>query len=358
MQIGPYQLKNNLVVAPMAGVTDRPFRQLCKHMGAGMAVSEMVASNSLLWGSEKTRRRANHEGEVDPISVQIAGADPAMMADAARYNVDEGAQIIDINMGCPAKKVCNVMAGSALLQNEPLVTRILDAVVRAVQVPVTLKIRTGWDRGNRNAVTVAKLAENAGVQVLAVHGRTRACGYSGDAEYETIAAVKAAVGIPVIANGDITTPEKAKHVLDVTGADAIMIGRAAQGRPWIFREIEHYLQTGAHLPPPEVSEIHRVLVAHLHDLYAFYGEQTGVRVARKHISWYTKGLAGSAAFRHAMNQLQTCAEQLAAVNEFFGELASRGERLAYVEGDGQHDDERQRNGALCVQGDRRVLQGS
>jgi tRNA-dihydrouridine synthase B len=331
MHIGPYQLRNNLVVAPMAGVTDRPFRQLCKQMGAGMAVSEMVASNSLLWGSEKTRRRANHAGEVDPISVQIAGADPAMMAEAAQYNVDEGAQIIDINMGCPAKKVCNVMAGSALLQNEPLVRRIVEAVVRAVQVPVTLKIRTGWDRGNKNAVRVAKLAEDAGIQALAVHGRTRACGYSGDAEYDTIAAVKAAIKIPVIANGDITTPEKARHVLTYTGADAVMIGRAAQGRPWIFREIEHYLHTGTHLPPPEIGEIHRVLIAHLHDLYAFYGEHTGVRVARKHISWYTKGLAGSAAFRHAMNQLQTCAGQLAAVDEFFGELACYGQRLTYVE---------------------------
>jgi len=331
MQIGPYQLKNNLVVAPMAGVTDRPFRQLCKRMGAGMAVSEMVASNSLLWGSEKTRRRANHEGEVDPISVQIAGADPQMMADAARYNVDEGAQIIDINMGCPAKKVCNVMAGSALLQNEPLVQRIVEAVVNAVKVPVTLKIRTGWDRSNRNAVTVARIAESAGIQSLAVHGRTRACGYTGDAEYDTIAAVKAAVRIPVIANGDITTPEKAKHVLAYTGADAVMIGRAAQGRPWIFREIEHFLKTGTHLPAPEVLEIHRVLVAHLHDLYAFYGEHTGVRIARKHISWYTKGLAGSASFRHAMNQLQTCAEQMVAVDTFFGELASHGQRLTYVE---------------------------
>ena len=331
MQIGPYQLKNNLVVAPMAGVTDRPFRQLCKRMGAGMAVSEMVASNSLLWGSEKTRRRANHEGEVDPISVQIAGADPQMMADAARYNVDQGAQIIDINMGCPAKKVCNVMAGSALLQNEPLVQRIVEAVVNAVNVPVTLKIRTGWDRSNRNAVIVARIAESAGIQSLAVHGRTRACGYTGDAEYDTIAAVKAAVRIPVIANGDITTPEKAKHVLAYTGADAVMIGRAAQGRPWIFREIEHYLKTGTHLPAPEVSEIHRVLVAHLHDLYAFYGEHTGVRIARKHISWYTKGLAGSASFRHAMNQLQTCAEQQVAVNLFFSELASQGRRLTYVE---------------------------
>jgi len=331
MQIGPHQLKNNLVVAPMAGVTDRPFRQLCKLMGAGMAVSEMVASNSLLWGSEKTRRRANHEGEVDPISVQIAGADPQMMADAARYNVDQGAQIIDINMGCPAKKICNVMAGSALLQNEPLVQRIVEAVVNAVKVPVTLKIRTGWDRSNRNAITVARIAESAGIQALAVHGRTRACGYTGDAEYDTIAAVKAAVNIPVIANGDITTPEKAKHVLAYTGADAVMIGRAAQGRPWIFREIEHYLLTGTHLPAPEVSEIHRVLVGHLHDLYAFYGEQSGVRIARKHISWYTKGLAGSASFRHAMNQLQTCAEQLDAVNTFFSELASHGLRLTYVE---------------------------
>ena len=331
MQIGPYLLKNNLVVAPMAGVTDRPFRQLCKLMGAGMAVSEMVASNSLLWGSEKTRRRANHEGEVDPISVQIAGADPQMMADAARYNVDEGAQIIDINMGCPAKKVCNVMAGSALLQNEPLVQRIVEAVVRAVQVPVTLKIRTGWDRSNRNAISVARIAESAGIQSLAVHGRTRACGYSGDAEYDTIAAVKDAVRIPVIAHGDITTPEKAKQVLAYTNADAVMIGRAAQGRPWIFREIEHYLKTGTYLPAPEVGEIHRVLLGHLHDLYAFYGEHTGVRIARKHISWYTKGLAGSASFRHAMNQLQTCAEQMDAVNIFFGELASQGPRLTYVE---------------------------
>ena len=331
MHIGPHQLKNNLIVAPMAGVTDRPFRQLCKRMGAGMAVSEMVASNSLLWGSEKTRRRANHEGEADPISVQIAGADPAMMAEAAQYNVDQGAQIIDINMGCPAKKVCNVMAGSALLQDEPLVKRIVEAVVGAVQVPVTLKIRTGWDRNHRNAVRVARLAEDSGIQMLAVHGRTRACGYSGDAEYDTIAAVKAAIRIPVIANGDITTPEKVKHVLAYTGADAVMIGRAAQGRPWIFREIAHYLHTGEQLPLPEVAEIHRVLVAHMHDVYSFYGEHTGVRIARKHISWYTKGLAGSAAFRHAMNQLQTCGEQLAAVNEFFGELAGYGQRLTYVE---------------------------
>ncbi len=315
----------------MAGVTDRPFRQLCKTMGAGMAVSEMVASNSLLWGSEKTKRRANHDGEVDPISVQIAGADPQMLADAARYNVDQGAQIIDINMGCPAKKICNVMAGSALLKDEPLVARILKAVVGAVDVPVTLKIRTGWDRDHRNALMVARIAESSGIQALAIHGRTRACGYSGEAEYDTIAAVKAEIGIPVIANGDITTPERVKQVLEYTKADAVMIGRAAQGRPWMFREITHYLETGRHLPPPAVGEIHRVLVAHLHDLYGFYGELTGVRVARKHISWYTKGLAGSAAFRHGMNQLQTCAEQIKAVDDYFAELSDLGERLIYVE---------------------------
>lgn len=331
MQIGSHTLKNNLIVAPMAGVTDRPFRQLCKSMGAGMAVSEMVSSNSLLWGSEKTRRRANHEGEVDPISVQIAGADPAMMAEAARYNVAEGAQIIDINMGCPAKKICNVMAGSALLQDQPLVGRILDAVVAAVDVPVTLKIRTGWDTQHKNALAVARIAESAGIQVLAIHGRTRACAYTGHAEYDTIAAVKAAVKIPVIANGDITTPEKARHVLAYTKADAIMIGRAAQGRPWIFREISHYLATGEHLPLPEVAEIHRVLINHLQELYSFYGEYSGLRIARKHISWYTKGLVGSASFRHAMNQLQGVDEQLAAVNEFFSQLAGFGRQLTYVE---------------------------
>lgn len=331
MRIGPYQLKNNLVVAPMAGVTDRPFRQLCKSMGAGMAVSEMVASNSLLWGSEKTLRRANHDGEVEPVSVQIAGADPGMLAEAARYNVDQGAQIIDINMGCPAKKVCNVMAGSALLKDESLVGRILDAVVGAVRVPVTLKIRTGWDRSNRNAIQIARTAERAGVQALAIHGRTRACGFSGEAEYDTIAAVKAEVGIPVIANGDISTPERVKAVLEHTRADGVMIGRAAQGRPWMFREILHFLATGEHLPPPEVGEIQRVLVAHLQELYQFYGEYTGVRVARKHISWYTKGLAGSAAFRHAMNRLETSVDQLAAVNEFFAQLAGRGQRLTYIE---------------------------
>jgi tRNA-dihydrouridine synthase B len=330
MRIGSHLLKNRLVVAPMAGVTDRPFRQLCKQLGAGMAVSEMVTSNSLLYGSAKTARRANHDGEVDPISVQIAGADPAMMAEAARHNVERGAQIIDINMGCPAKKVCNVMAGSALLQDETLVGRILDAVVQAVpDVPVTLKIRTGWDREHRNALSILKIAENAGVQALAMHGRTRACGYSGDAEYDTIRAVKAAARIPIIANGDITSPEKAKHVFDTTGADAVMIGRAAQGRPWIFREIEHYLNTGTHLPQPEVAEIHTVLLGHLHDLYAFYGDLTGVRVARKHISWYTKGLVGSSAFRHAMNQLDTVAGQLAAVNDYFAQAARADSRLRY-----------------------------
>ncbi len=331
MRIGSHILKNKLIVAPMAGVTDRPFRQLCKSLGAGMAVSEMVSSNSLLWGSEKTRRRANHEGEVDPISVQIAGADPAMMAEAARYNVGQGAQIIDINMGCPAKKICNVMAGSALLQDQPLVGRILDAVVAAVNVPVTLKIRTGWDKQHKNALAVARIAESAGVQALAIHGRTRACAYTGHAEYDTIAAVKAAVNIPVVANGDITTPEKAKQVLEFTGADAVMIGRAAQGRPWIFREINHYLATGTHLQLPEVAEIHHVLIKHLHDLYHFYGEYSGVRIARKHISWYTKGLVGSAGFRHAMNQLQSTDQQLSAVNEFFSELAGYGRRLTYVE---------------------------
>ncbi len=331
MRIGPHTLRNNLFVAPMAGVTDRPFRQLCKKFGAGMAVSEMVASNSLLWGSEKTRRRANHQGEPDPISVQIAGADPKMMAEAARYNVGEGAQIIDINMGCPAKKVCNVMAGSALLRDELLVGRILEAVVKAVDEPVTLKLRTGWDKDNKNALAVARIAEQSGIRLLSIHGRTRACGYTGHAEYDTIAAVKRATRLPVIANGDITTPEKAKYVLDYTKADGIMIGRAAQGRPWIFREIEYYLKTGVRLPPPLVAEIHQVLIAHLYDLYAFYGTDTGVKIARKHISWYTKGLAGSASFRHAMNQLQSIEEQLDAVNRFFDQQAQQYEHLRYEE---------------------------
>jgi tRNA-dihydrouridine synthase B len=339
MQIGSHLLKNNLVVAPMAGVTDRPFRMLCKKMGAGLAVSEMVTSNSLLYGSEKTKRRANHEGEVSPISVQIAGAEPAMMAEAARHNVDNGAQIIDINMGCPAKKICNVMAGSALLRDEPLVSQILKAVVNAVDVPVTLKIRTGWDRQNKNAIMIARMAEDIGVQALTIHGRTRNDLYHGDAEYDTIAAVKQAINIPLIANGDITTPEKARFVLDYTKADAVMIGRAAQGRPWIFRETEHFLNTGEHMLPPTVDEIHNVMLEHLHDLYEFYGDLTGMRVARKHISWYTKGLAGSAAFRHNMNTLQTIDLQLNAINDFFAELRAKNDRLVYAEDNEQENDQ-------------------
>ena len=329
-----FSLRNNLFVAPMAGVTDRPFRQLCKKLGAGLAVSEMVTSNSLLYGSAKTRRRANHDGEVDPISVQIAGADPAMMAQAARYNADNGAQIIDINMGCPAKKVCNVMAGSALMQNEPLVAKILEAVVGAVPgVPVTLKFRTGWNRDNRNAPTIARIAQESGIRAIAIHGRTRADQYQGAAEYDTIALVKSRVTIPVIANGDITTPQKARYVLDYTGADGVMIGRAAQGRPWLFREIEHFLATGEEMAPPSVGEIHRILRDHLSDLYGFYGEETGVRIARKHISWYTKGLVGAAHFRHAMNQLQTVGEQLAAADEFFLGHAAANDSLRYATDD-------------------------
>ena len=323
-----FQLRNNLFVAPMAGVTDRPFRQLCKTLGAGLAVSEMVTSNSLLYGSAKTRRRADHEGEVSPVSVQIAGADPAMMAQAARYNADNGAQIIDINMGCPAKKVCNVMAGSALMQDEPLVARILEAVVAAVpDTAVTLKFRTGWNRDNRNAPRIARIAESSGIRAIAIHGRTRADQYQGCAEYDTIALVKSQVRIPVIANGDIDTPHKARFVLDYTGADGVMIGRAAQGRPWLFREIEHFLLTGELLPPPPAAEIHGILRGHLADLYAFYGEETGVRIARKHISWYTRGLVGSANFRHTMNQLQGVGEQLAATDEFFLDHAAANERL-------------------------------
>ncbi|MDD4881461.1 MAG: tRNA dihydrouridine synthase DusB [Gallionellaceae bacterium] len=334
MRIGPHTLRNNLIVAPMAGVTDRPFRQLCKRLGAGMAVSEMVTSNSLLYGSEKTKRRANHDGEVAPISVQIAGADPAMLAQAARHNVDNGAQIIDINMGCPAKKICNVMAGSALLKDEALVGRILAAVVEAVpEVPVTLKTRTGWDKSTRNALTILKIAQESGIQALALHGRTRACAYTGEAEYDTIRAVKAEARIPIIANGDITSPEKAQYVLEHTGADAIMIGRAAMGRPWLFREIEHFLATGEHLPAPEVTEIHQIMLEHLDDLYRFYGEITGVRMARKHIAWYTRGLADSASFRHAMNQLETTREQLVAANEFFDRAAEKSRRLVYLQDD-------------------------
>jgi len=334
--IGPHILRNNLFVAPMAGVTDRPFRQLCKRMGAGYAVSEMVASNAQLWKSEKTLRRANHTGEVEPISVQIAGADPKMLAEAARHNVANGAQIIDINMGCPAKKVCNVAAGSALLQNEALVAQIVQAVVNAVgvgpdAVPVTLKIRTGWNRENKNALNIARIAQDAGISMLTVHGRTRADLYKGDAEYETIAAVKASVRIPVVANGDIATPEKARHVLAITGADAIMIGRAAQGRPWLFREIEHFLATGEHLPAPRIDEIQQLMNEHLEDHYDFYGEFTGVRTARKHIGWYTRGLSGANTFRHRMNTLDSTREQLLAVNEFFDAQKALSDRLVYVE---------------------------
>lgn len=317
MQIGPYRLKNPLFLAPMAGITDRPFRTLCRRMGAGMAVSEMVSSNSLLWGSEKTRRRADHRGEPEPRSVQIAGADPRMMAGAARFNVDHGAQIVDINMGCPAKKICNVMAGSALLQNERLVAEILQAVVGAVDVPVTLKIRTGWDTDNRNGTRIARIAEDCGIQLLAVHGRTRACAYRGEAEYDTIAAIKAGINIPVIANGDITSPEKARAVLTHTGADGVMIGRGAQGRPWLFGQIDHYLMTGELLPDPTPAERHAIVIEHLDALYEFYGEHVGIRMARKHISWYSKGLQGAASFRQTMNRLETVAEQREFTDEFF-----------------------------------------
>ena len=322
MQIGSYILPNRLILAPMAGVTDRPFRQLCKKMGAGMAVSEMISSNSLLWGSEKTKRRANHEGETEPRWVQIVGADPQLLARAAQHNVDNGAQIIDINMGCPAKKICNVMAGSALLKNETLVGRILETLVKAVDVPVTLKIRTGWDKEHRNGVRIAQIAEQAGVQALAVHGRTRACGFSGEAEYDTIAQIKATLKIPVIANGDIRHPDKAKYVLDYTGADAIMIGRAAQGRPWIFREIDHYLTTGEHLSSPSVTEISNILLAHLENLYQFYGEYTGVRMARKHLSWYSKGQPHGAWFRETVNRVDSRLEQLRLTQAFFAQLAA------------------------------------
>ena len=328
MRIGPYQLPNRLILAPMAGVTDLPFRQLCRRLGAGMAVSEMVSSNSLLWGSAKTRRRAAHAGESAPRSVQIMGTEPAMMAEAARVNADQGAQIIDINMGCPAKKVCNVAAGSALLRDEKKVAAILEAVVAAVDVPVTLKIRTGWDRAHRNAVTIGRIAENAGVQLLAIHGRTRADHYKGEAEYDTIAEVKQAIGIPVVANGDITTPQKARQVLEYTGADAVMIGRAAQGRPWIFREIDHYLRTGETLPPPSLAEVRDILLGHLATLYAFYGEYTGVRVARKHISWYSKGQAHGGAFRQLVNRVESAQEQLAMTRDFFDKLIYREELAA------------------------------
>ena len=329
MQIGSHLLRNNVFVAPMAGVTDRPFRQLCKQLGAGYAVSEMAASNPRLWATEKSSRRTDHAGEMEPKAVQIAGADPKDLADCAKFNVERGAQIIDINMGCPVKKVCNSWCGSALLQHEDLVARILDAVVGAVDVPVTLKFRTGWDRQNKNALRIARLAEQAGIQMLTLHGRTRADGYSGDAEYDTIAAVKAAVSIPVVANGDITTPEKARDVLAFTGADAVMIGRAAQGRPWICREIDHFLRTSEHLPAPLVDEVRGLMHEHLEAHYAFYGEFLGVRTARKHIGWYVRELDGGEEFRRRMNLLESTAEQLAALDQFFKMQGSLGERLQY-----------------------------
>ncbi|MGH6609253.1 MAG: tRNA dihydrouridine synthase DusB [Burkholderiaceae bacterium] len=328
MRIGPYQLPNNVFVAPMAGVTDRPYRRLCRSLGAGYAVSEMAASNPRLWASEKTARRLNHDGESAPVAVQLAGADAQMLAEAARYNVDRGAQIIDINMGCPAKKVCNVACGSALLKDIAQVARILEAVVDAVDVPVTLKFRTGWDLSSRNAIEVARLAEVSGIAALTLHGRTRACGFSGRAEYETIRAVKRAVKIPVIANGDVDTPEKTQIVLRETGADAVMIGRAAQGRPWIFRETTHFLATGSHLPPPPVDEVRALLIEHLDDHYRFYGD-AGVRTARKHIIWYTKALAGGNEFCKHMNAIDNSAEQARAVDQFFAEHGEQSERLRY-----------------------------
>ncbi len=330
MQLGPYQLRNNVFVAPMAGVTDRPFRQLCKELGAGYAVSEMAASNPRVWASEKSARRINHDGEMEPKAVQIAGADPALLAEAARFNVDRGAQIIDINMGCPVKKVCNNWCGSALLRDEPLVASLLQAVVSAVDVPVTLKFRTGWDRQHKNALTIARIAEDSGIAMLTLHGRTRADGYSGDAEYDTIAAVKAAVRLPVVANGDIDTPQKALAVLQKTGADAVMIGRAAQGRPWIFREIDHYLRTGTLLPPPLVAEVRQLMVQHLQAHYGFYGDYLGVRTARKHIGWYVRDLEGGETFRQQMNRIEDCAAQLAAVDAFFESQLAYGERLQYA----------------------------
>ena len=324
MFIGHIPLANRLFAAPMAGVTDRPFRQLCKRLGAGYAVSEMVTSRKDLWLSLKTSRRADHEGEVNPIAVQIAGTDASMMAEAAAYNIDRGAQIIDINMGCPAKKVCNKWAGSALMQDEPLALQIIEAVVAACaprNVPVTLKMRTGWCDAQRNAVRIARSAESAGVAMVAVHGRTREQGYKGMAEYDTVSAVKAALRIPVVANGDIDSPEKARDVLAATGADAVMIGRAAQGRPWIFREIAHFLATGEHLPAPEVLQAKAWLIEHLHDHYGLYGEYAGVRSARKHIGWAVRPLPGGEAFRARMNLLDTCEAQLDAVAEWFDELA-------------------------------------
>ena len=322
MQIGPYRIDPPVVLAPMAGVTDKPFRLLCKRLGAGLAVSEMTASDPRLWQTRKSIKRMDHEGEPEPVSVQIAGYDPTMLAEAARFNVANGAQIIDINMGCPAKKVCNVWSGSALLQDEPLVARIVKAVVDAVDVPVTLKIRTGWDRQNKNALSIARIAQDNGIAALAVHGRTRADKYEGHAEYDTIAAVKSAVRIPVLANGDIVTPQQARRVLRSTGADAVMIGRGAQGRPWIFREISHYLATGELLPQPSPADVATILVGHLEHLYAFYGEQAGVRIARKHLGWYAKDRPENAAFRDIVNRAEDAHDQLRLTRSYFEVLQS------------------------------------
>jgi len=328
MKIGNIQLKNNLIMAPMAGVTDLAFRKLCRRFGAGLAVSEMITSDVKLRASRKTAPRLNHEGELAPISVQIVGNIPKKMAEAAKLSEQQGAHIIDINMGCPAKKVCKKAAGSALMRDEPLVEEILHAVVNAVNIPVTLKIRTGWDIENKNAISIACIAEAAGIQALAVHGRTRACKFGGDAEYDTITAVKNSVSIPVIANGDINSPEKAKQVLQSTGADGIMIGRAAQGRPWIFQEIQHYLDTGTLLAPAEPLWIQQVLLEHLDGLYQLYGEIQGVKIARKHIAWYSKAHKGSSDFRQTINKATTIQKQQHLIKNFFDHIAQKGEIAA------------------------------
>ncbi|UNK58175.1 tRNA dihydrouridine synthase DusB [Pseudoxanthomonas daejeonensis] len=322
MRIGRHAIEPRVVLAPMAGVTDKPFRLLCKRMGAGLAVSEMTISDPRFWNTRKSLQRMDHAGEPDPVSVQIAGTEPRQLAEAARYNVDHGAQIVDINMGCPAKKVCNAWAGSALMRDEALVGRILDEVVAAVDVPVTLKIRTGWDAANRNAPTIARIAAAAGIQALTVHGRTRDQHYTGDAEYATIARIKSDISIPVIANGDIDSPQRAAQVLRDTGADAVMVGRAAQGRPWIFREIAHYLATGELLAPPSITEVRDILLAHLEALHAFYGEEQGVRIARKHLGWYAKDRPENAAFRAVVNRAQCAADQVALTREYFDALES------------------------------------
>ncbi|MCL1635353.1 tRNA dihydrouridine synthase DusB [Luteimonas sp. SX5] len=327
MQIGHHRIDPPVILAPMAGVTDKPFRQLCKRLGAGLAVSEMTISDPRFWNTEKSLRRMDHLGEPDPISVQIAGTVPEVLADAARYNVDHGAQIIDINMGCPAKKVCNAWAGSALMRDEALVARILSAVARAVDVPVTLKIRTGWNADNKNAPTIARIAQDAGIAALAVHGRTRDQQYAGAAEYDTIAAIKAMLDIPVFANGDIDSPQKAAQVLRHTGCDAVMVGRAAQGRPWIFREISHFLGTGELLPEPSLTEVRDVLLGHLEHLHAFYGEPAGVRIARKHLGWYAKDRPENAAFRAVVNRAETATAQMALTREYFDALIA-GEPLS------------------------------